>query len=215
MRHLLIPAVLFASLTAATLTPVQAAPIDDAEKAYFIGDFATALKIVQPLAAQGDAKALNRLGSMYQLGRGIEKNSTKAIELYLQSAAKGNAEAQNNLGISYLAGDGVAFDVAKAAEWFEKAAAQGYSYAHNNLGIIYGNGPGGYPRDPVRGYMHASLSKAQEYGMKDGKKDFAFLDMPNPLRDTIIEGNKMTPAQQAEGKARAKACFERNFKNCK
>ncbi len=212
MRHLLLTALIFASFTTAH---VFAAPIDDAENAYFNGDYAGALKIIQPLAEKGDARALNRLGSMYQMGRGVEKDPKKGIELYLKSAAKGNAEAYNNMGISYLAGEGVEYDMAKALSWFEKGAAKGYSYSHFNLGSIYGDGLGGTPRNPMKAYIHMLLAKAEEDGMKDGKKNSDFItDKPNPDAEAYAAKSNFTAAQLADGKARAKACFVSNFKKC-
>lgn len=43
---------------------VWAGPFDDAATAYERGNYATAFKIIQPLAAQGDADAQYNLGVM-------------------------------------------------------------------------------------------------------------------------------------------------------
>ena len=48
-----------------------AGPPEDADAAYKSGDYATAYRLWNDLAAQGDAAAQNRLGVMYSLGRGV------------------------------------------------------------------------------------------------------------------------------------------------
>ena len=55
-------------LTAGT---VWAGPLEDAATAYGRGDYAAALKTFQSLAAQGNAKAQNNLGVMYDNGQGV------------------------------------------------------------------------------------------------------------------------------------------------
>ena len=45
--------------------PVAAGPLEDAAAAYSRGDYATALRLLRPLADQGDAVAQNYLGVMY------------------------------------------------------------------------------------------------------------------------------------------------------
>ena len=50
--------------------PVAAGPLEDATAAYDRGDYATALRLLRPLADQGDASAQFNLGVMYDNGRG-------------------------------------------------------------------------------------------------------------------------------------------------
>jgi len=53
---------------------VWAGPFEDVTAAYKRDDYATALKIIQPLAAQGNAEAQFNLGSLYYIGRGVPQN---------------------------------------------------------------------------------------------------------------------------------------------
>lgn len=55
-------------LTVAFAGTAIAGPLEDAVTAYGHGDCATALRLLRPLANQGDAPAQNNLGAMY--GRG-------------------------------------------------------------------------------------------------------------------------------------------------
>jgi len=122
------------------------AQLDLADK-YFKGegvtkDYARVLEIVNPLANQGNTRAMNRLGTLYTHGLGVPKNYAKALELLQKSADKGYAGAQSNLGDAYFSGNGVLKNFAKAAKWYQKAADQGIAVAQNNLGILYFDGNG-------------------------------------------------------------------------
>ncbi len=48
--------------------PVAAGQLEDANAAYNKGDYATALRLLRPLAEQGDAAAQTNLGFMYESG---------------------------------------------------------------------------------------------------------------------------------------------------
>jgi TPR repeat protein len=64
-----------------------------------------ALRIIEPLAAEGDAEAQCVVGSIYHLGLGVEINITEAIKWYSLSSTQGNAVASNNLAGIYFMGD--------------------------------------------------------------------------------------------------------------
>ena len=68
-------------------------------------------------------------GKNYYYGTGVEKNYSKAAEIFGRLAEQGDADAQNYLGVMYKNGQGVKKDYVKAAEWFRKAAEQGYALA--------------------------------------------------------------------------------------
>lgn len=78
-------------------------------------------------AEQGDAKFQAKLGAMYLLGSGIEKDEQKAAEWFLKAAKQGHVEAQAIMAAMYDSGLGVANDVKMATQWYEKAAAQGHA----------------------------------------------------------------------------------------
>jgi TPR repeat protein len=118
------------------------AGFDEGSRAYQAGDFKTALREWQPLAEEGNAAAQNRLGLMYQYGKGLPKDSANAAEWYRKAANQGNAEAQCNLGVLYAQGDGVRQDEGEALAWFRKAADQGLARAQSNLGTMYYRGRG-------------------------------------------------------------------------
>src|ERR1700675_398309 len=95
----IVPAATVLSLLVAwTVSQGHAAPLDDGLAAYQRNDYATALKLLRPLAEQGDASAQLSLGSMYFSGRGVKRDQAEALKWYLRAADQGNVQAQNNLG---------------------------------------------------------------------------------------------------------------------
>ena len=89
------------------------------------GDYATALRELQPLAEQGDADAQSSLGWMYDTGRGVPKDRKTAVKWYKLAAEQGHAFAQGQLGLMYAWGRGVLKDYIYAHMWGNIAATNG------------------------------------------------------------------------------------------
>jgi uncharacterized protein len=62
------------------------------------GDYATALRLLQPLADKGDGVAQLNLGVMYEDGEGVPQDYTEAVKWYRRAAEQGIVGAQYNLG---------------------------------------------------------------------------------------------------------------------
>jgi TPR repeat protein len=137
MRRLLLTVVTVLLLSVGT---AWAGPLEDGVAAYQRGDYATALRIYRPLAAQGNASAQSNLGLMYALGRGVAQNYAEAVKWFRLAAAQGDAGAQLTLGFMYDNGQGVTQDYAEAVKWYRLAAAQGLASAQYNLGVTYETG---------------------------------------------------------------------------
>ena len=99
-------------------------------------------KATQDGANKGKPGSQYNLGLLYQEGKGVRQDYSKAIEWYEKSANQGYSDAQYNLGLLYQEGKGVRQDYPKAIKWYEKSANQGYSSAQHALGVIYYNGRG-------------------------------------------------------------------------
>jgi TPR repeat protein len=123
-------------------------------------------------AEQGDADAQNKLGSLYDAGRGVAKDNAEAVRWYRKAADQGGASAQYNLGVMYDEGEGVMEDDAEAVRWYRKAADQGRARAQYNLGVMYDEGEGVTEDDAeaVRWYR-----KAAAQGDADARKRVAEL----------------------------------------
>lgn len=86
-------------------------------------------------ARKGYAKAQNRLGEIYQDGRGVPKNVKKAEKWYLRAAEQGNIDAQVNLASLYYDSN-----PNEALKWGLIAAQKGSAKAQNRVGCLYYNG---------------------------------------------------------------------------
>ena len=67
---------------------------DDANKAFELGNFATAFREIKPLAEQGDAFAQYSLGIMYKEGTGVPQNDTEAVKWFRKAAEQSDSARQ-------------------------------------------------------------------------------------------------------------------------
>ena len=123
-------------LVALSVNMAMAGDFEDGLAASQGQDFATALKIWKPLAAQGNARAQHNLGFMYERGEGVPQDYAEAVRWYKLAAAQGHANAQTNLGVMYGKGQGVPQDYVRAHFWLNLAAATGLSAAITNRDIV-------------------------------------------------------------------------------
>lgn len=101
-------------------------------------DYAEALKWYKKAAAQGNGKALDNLGTMYQYGNGVERDVVVAENLYRKAAKKGDSSAMFSLGVILDSRDD-----AKAADWYIR-------YEASESKLLGDNGRGFFNI----GYMH-------------------------------------------------------------
>lgn len=141
--------------------PVVAEQLEDGTAAFAYGNYTKALKLVQPLAERGDAKAQNLIGLMYANGKGVPRDFAEAVKWYRKAADQGYAGAQNNLGLMYLKGRGVAQDYVQAYMWFDLTAA-GLSVSETSMrdGTLH-------QRDAVAAKMTpAQIAEAQRFAQE-------------------------------------------------
>ena len=99
-------------------------------------DDAKSLEMVQARVQKNDLVAIRFLGDQYSKGRlGLEKDMSRAVELWTEAANLGSVDACYGLGQAYRRGDGVQIDVSKCIRFYEKAAMLGHSMARHNLGF--------------------------------------------------------------------------------
>jgi TPR repeat protein len=128
---------------------------DEGNAAYDRGDFDEALRLLRPLADQGDYPAQLTLAMMYYDGEGVPQDHAEAArwlrlaadsnpddgfvrgmlgnieetEKHRRRAYDGDPEGQYRLGTSYRAGWGVPADLVQAHMWMTLAAERGYERA--------------------------------------------------------------------------------------
>ncbi len=87
-----------ATMLLAVVVVLVAAPawadFEAGKKAYFRGDYATALKEFRVLAEQGDADAQFNLGVMYRIGHGVPEDFVRAHLWANLAAAQGDEPAR-------------------------------------------------------------------------------------------------------------------------
>ena len=93
--------------------------------------------MIQKRADAGDPTAICHLGQQYQDGElGLDKDVTRAVELYERAAELELKHAHYELGVLYYEGTKVEKDTAKAIRHYEEAATGGHVFARCNLGCV-------------------------------------------------------------------------------
>ncbi|MGA8170613.1 MAG: tetratricopeptide repeat protein [Methylocystis sp.] len=111
------------ALSASLCAQAVAKPLEEGMDAYLRGDYATALKILEPLAIGGDPAAQSSIGYMLQNGLGLPRDPAKAANFFHAAADHGYAPAMVNLGAMFEAGIGVPEDYIEAYKWYSLAIA--------------------------------------------------------------------------------------------
>ena len=75
-------------------TPVAAGALEDANAAIKRRDYATALRLIRPLAEQGDANAQYNLGVFYDNGLGVPQDKVRAYMWFNLSRRKAETVRQ-------------------------------------------------------------------------------------------------------------------------
>lgn len=113
------------------------------------------------LADQGNVKAMYDVGKLYERGRGVKKDISKAAEFFQKSANSGYPSAQARLGILYFEGRGVKQNYKKALSFLNSAANKNVPSAQFQLANMYELGTG------VNQNLHKAIEwykKADKYG---------------------------------------------------
>ena len=93
MKRTLKHAVAAVLLVLSFVEPVAAGPLEDADAALKRRDYATALRLIRPLAERGDANAQYNLGVLYDNGLGVPQDKVRAYMWFNLSAAQGREGA--------------------------------------------------------------------------------------------------------------------------
>jgi Sel1 repeat len=183
----------------------QAAPVprSEGEELYRRGNYAEALAWWTEHAAQGDIESARRLGVEYMDGkRGvIERDFEKARFYHLQAAMGGERRSMMDLGTIYENGYGVPESLIEAARWYEWSAKYGFGTGQYNFAVMLETGEGGR-KDEIEAYMYYVLAAIDGFARLPEAK----FDLNNPPADISMGQlhRRLTPAQRAEGRARAR-----------
>lgn len=103
-------------------------------------------------ASKTNAQAMYLLGALYEAGKGVDKDMTKAVDYMTKAADMGYGAAECALADMYYEGRGVEQNYEKAVEWYSKAYAQGQlnENAAKRYANCLENGPDGVEKDPEK-----------------------------------------------------------------
>ena len=131
---------------------------EEAEKAYWNGQYKVAASIWEPMAKAGHADAQNGMGLIYAFGNEeIRKEFFTARHWYTLSARQGNEEAYYNLGVLYMNEKMLNYRAA-ALENFLKGAELGHIASHANVGAIYMAEGDGVHKDMSLAVKHTRIA---------------------------------------------------------
>jgi hypothetical protein len=91
-------------------------------------------------AGKGDPKAQLRIGLMYLVGDGVDRDSDDAAMWLHRAAEQGDASATFNLAYLYWEGIRVSGNVQEAFRLFRALAEQGHVFAQFNVATLYQQG---------------------------------------------------------------------------
>ena len=131
---------------ALTIVGARADGLQDASDAMRRKDYPTAVRLLEPLARQGEPLAQLRLGLLYYHGHGVRESDALALQWFERAARQGLPEAQFHLGNMYAYGPAPlpadADGNRLAAQWYFEAARAGHAEAQYSLGILFLTGSG-------------------------------------------------------------------------
>jgi TPR repeat protein len=85
----------------------------------------------------GNMRCTSSLGHMYDQGRGVPLDRTRAVWYLTRAANGGNRGAQHQIGVYWEEGEVLPQDMKKAMEWYMKSAQQGMPEAERRIGLDY------------------------------------------------------------------------------
>lgn len=117
----------------------QEDPVSEALTAQAVAAF----QATATAAEAGDRNAQTRLGDLFRIGKGTQRDFAQAKKWYEEAARHGSPEGQFHLGMMHLKGEGTKPDYLKAADLLRSAANQGQDReARFELGRLYFRGRG-------------------------------------------------------------------------
>lgn len=174
----------------------------EGENLYRQGHYAEAMAWWTEHAAKGDIESARRLGVEYMDGKPwvVPQDYNKARAYHLQAAMGGEPRSMMDLGTIYESGLGVPANMSEAARWYLWGAKYGFSPAQNNVATLLESGEG-IAKDEVEAYKYYILVALDQAKTLGGPKP----DLNHPPQGSAMEvlARRLTPAQRAEGRARA------------
>lgn len=139
----------------------------DAWTAYNIGDYRKTLRLIRPLAGDGNPRAQVLLGRCHENGLGVPQDMAVAAQWYQLAAEQNDSEAQVLLAYCYEVGAGVPRNPEAATTLMTRAARDGYAEAQFNLALYYSQGLHQTAKDQKESFRWARLAADQGYAQAE------------------------------------------------
>lgn len=153
---------------------------------------------LQKKADNGDLNAQFELGSRYNYGRDLPKNTREALRWLRKAAYSGHAGAQRLLAVKLFEGHDVPVDHEEAFKWAQQLADSGDRPGQLMLGNIYANGEG-TPRNLIRAYMWFDIAATPVTGKEPDEASKKVMENAVAERDKtsgILQPEEEVEAQQ-------------------
>ena len=118
----------------------RAMELESGIAAFETKNFAHAIKLLSPIADEGNVEALYRMAIMLQNGLGCIASTEKAFSYMGDAAQKGYPLAQHAYGFMFFEGECTEKDIDKSIQLFTRAAEQGLMGSATTLAMIYEEG---------------------------------------------------------------------------
>lgn len=168
-----------------------------------------AIEWYEKAAEQGVPAALNNLGRLYADGRGVARDTERAVLLWAQAAQLGHPHAQYNLGVALFRGEWVERDQAGAVDWFLQSAAGGLPEAQFAAGQILERGMfrEADPQAALEWYRRAA-AQGHPAAAESAKRLAASLDATPPQTAAAPSAPQMDSGQTRSGQTAPAAAPE-------
>jgi TPR repeat protein len=101
------------------------------------GRLAEEAAVLLKCSDMGNMRCASALGAMYDQGRGVPLDKTRAVWYLTRAANGGNRGAQFEIGVYWEEGEVFPQDMKKAMEWYMKSAQQALPEAQRRIGLAY------------------------------------------------------------------------------
>ena len=133
---------------------------------YKSAKYKKAFDIFIDLANRGNLGAQGYVAVIYQYGRGVEKNSEKAVYWYERAANSGVIPAMLALGDMYKYGDEIQKNCVKCVHWYESACMLNDTTAMYRLAVMYSSGDCvSIDKNKSNDYLKKAALTNDEYGI--------------------------------------------------
>ncbi len=137
------------------------------------GDYANSVRYFTQGANAKDPNAALALASLFDEGKGVEKNEAEAFRYYKIAADAGSAVGAHNTGLMMATGRGTEMQPFLSGEYLKKAASRNIPEAQKALGFIYARGLEDHPKDLLQ--ARRWLSFAAGRGDAQAKQELEYV----------------------------------------